>query len=137
MTTIEVPRSFLEELQTEEWRPFDDSEMSPESERAVAAYLAERGMRRVEPILAALDAAQFHATPLFVEADDPVVGILETISEQEADLLIMGATRPIFDEDVWQSVAVKVMQQSPIPVVMVPGVGRSEGAEEQDAESRS
>jgi len=37
----------------------------------------------------------------------------------------MGATRPIFTEDVWQSVAVKVMQGSTIPVVMVPGLIRT------------
>ena len=125
MTTIEVPRSFLEELETEEWRPFADAEMSAESERAVARYVEERGLRRVQPILAGLDAAGFAAEPVFVESDDPTQAILDTAVERNAGLLIMGATRPIFTEDVWQSVAVKVMQASPIPVVMVPGVSRA------------
>lgn len=125
MTSIEVPRSFLEDLETEEWRPFADQEMTAESERAVQAYVDERGHRRVEPVLASLDAAGFVTHPLFVESGDPTQAILDTIESNSSDLLIMGATRPIFNEDVWQSVAVKVMQSSPIPVVMVPAVARS------------
>lgn len=125
MTSIEVPRSFLEELETEEWRPFADAQMSPESERQVARYVEERGRRLIEPILAGLDAAGFTAQPVFVESNDSAKAIVETAAERAVDLLIMGATRPIFTEDVWQSVAVKVMQASSIPVVMVPGLART------------
>ncbi len=125
MTSIEVPRSFLEELDTEEWRPFSDAVMSPESERQVARYVEERGRRLVEPILAGLDAAGLAAQPLFVDSSAPASAIIETATERESDLIIMGATRPIFTEDVWQSVAVKVMQASSIPVVMVPGLSRT------------
>ena len=125
MTSIEVPRSFLEELEIEEWRPFADNAMSPESERQVARYVEERGRRLIQPILAGLDAAGLAARPLFVESADPAASILETVADGQIDLIVMGATRPIFTEDVWQSVAVKVMQGSTIPVVMVPGLTRT------------
>ncbi len=135
MSSIEVPRSFLEELDTEEWRPFADTGMSAESERQVARYVDERGRRLVQPILSGLDAAGLSANPLFVESSDPATAIIETAVGQNVELIIMGATRPIFTEDVWQSVAVKVMQASSIPVVMIPGltrtpdeVGETEGA---------
>lgn len=125
MSSIEVPRSFLEELDTEEWRPFADTGMSAESERQVARYVDERGRRLVQPILSGLDAAGLAAHPLFVESSDPATAIIETAAGQNVELIIMGATRPIFTEDVWQSVAVKVMQASSIPVVMIPGLTRT------------
>lgn len=125
MTSIGVPRSFLEELATEEWRPFAEEIRPPETEAAVAKYVEERGRRLVEPLVGALEAAGIAAQPMFIEDDDPARAIVETAAQIEADLIVMGATRPIFDADAWASVSVKVMQQSTTPLLLVPGAARN------------
>lgn len=126
MTSIGVPRSFLEELATEEWRPFADETRPPETEAAVARYVEERGRRIVEPLIGALEAMGVPAQPVFVEDEDPARAIVETAVQIEADIIVMGSTRPIFDSDSWQSVSVEVMQQSTVPLLVVPGVPRSQ-----------
>jgi len=125
MSAIGVPRSFLEELATEEWRPFASEERPPETEAAVAKYVEERGRRLIDPLLSALEAHGVAAQPVFVEDDDPARAIVETGAQLEADLIAMGSTRPLFDEDAWQSVSVKVMQQTKIPLLLIPSVARS------------
>ena len=62
---------------------------------------------------------------MFVEDDDPSRAIVETAAQLEADVIAMGSTRPLFDEDAWQSVSVKVMQQTKIPLLLIPSAGRS------------
>lgn len=125
MSAIGVPRSFIEELATEEWRPFASEERPPETEAAVAKYVEERGRRLVDPLLSALEAHGVSAQPVFVEDDDPSRAIVETAAQLEADVIAMGSTRPLFDEDAWQSVSVKVMQQTKIPLLLIPSAGRS------------
>jgi nucleotide-binding universal stress UspA family protein len=125
MSAIGVPRSFLEELATEEWRPFVNEDRPPETEAAVAKYVEERGRRLVNPLLSVLEAHGVSAQPVFVEDEDAARAIVETATQLEADLIALGSTRPIFDEDAWQSVSVKVMQQTKIPLLLIPSQGRT------------
>lgn len=133
MTSIGVPRSFLEELATEEWRPFAEETRPPETEAAVAKYVEERGRRLVEPLIGAMEAAGIASEPMFIEDEDPARAIVDTAAQIEADLIVMGSTRPIFDSDSWASVSVQVMQQSTIPLLLVPGVARSSDRDNQDS----
>lgn len=125
MTVLEVPREFLEELTTESWRPFSEEPRTPEIEQAVTQYIEERGMRLVEPVMAALTGAGLDARPLFVEGADVAQTIVDTAVSNDVDIIVLGATRPIFDADAWASVSVRVMQQSKVPMLMLPGTARS------------
>jgi nucleotide-binding universal stress UspA family protein len=122
MTVIRVPRSFLESLDDDVRRSFLDSsdQESSEEERA-AAYLEERGRRAVDPICAALAAEEIDCDIRFVEGDDPAEAIIQTAQKVGAEMVVMGATRRLFTEEAWRSVSARVMVNSHLPVLLVPG----------------
>ncbi len=124
MTVIRVPRSFLEDLDDDVRRSFLNDAPDPTSseEDKAAAYLEERGRRAVDPICAALAAEQIECDIHFVEGDDPAEAIITTAEEVDAELVVMGATRRLFTEEAWRSVSARVMVNSQIPVLLVPGV---------------
>lgn len=124
MTVVRVPRSFLESLDDTVRRSFlnespDDSEAAEEK---AARYLEERGRRAVDPICAALAAESIESEVRFVEGDDPADAIIETAEDMGADLVMLGATRRLFTEEAWRSVSARVMVNSRLPVLLVPGV---------------
>ncbi|HUG08552.1 MAG TPA: universal stress protein [Acidimicrobiia bacterium] len=123
MTVIRVPRSFLESLDDDVRRSFlDDApdQGSTEEEKA-AAYLEERGRRAVDPICASLAAEEIESDVHFVDGDDPAEAIIQTASRVNAELVVMGATRRLFTEEAWRSVSARVMVNSHLPVLLVPG----------------
>jgi len=123
MTVVRVPRSFLESLDDETRRSFlDDSPAGSKSEEEkAAAYLEERGQRAVEPISAALTVEGIECDVRFVEGDDPAEAIIKTAEAIGAEIVIMGATRRLFTEEAWRSVSTRVMVNSRLPVLVVPG----------------
>ncbi len=133
VTVIEVPRSFLDELESESWHPFsDDSERAERESVLVDRYVEERGRKLVEPIVAALLSRGIVANGIFVEGSDRAAAICETAEQVEADLILMGATRRLFDEGAWESISGQVMQRSHLPLLLVSGAPRP--AEESDSE---
>lgn len=123
MTVVRVPRSFLEALDDDVRRSFlDDSpDESAAAEAKAARYLEERGQRAVDPICAALAAEEIGADIRFVEGDDPADAIIDTAAGVGAEMVIMGATRRLFTEEAWRSVSARVMVNSHLPVLLVPG----------------
>ena len=123
MTVVQVPRSFLESLDDEMRRSFlDDSPDDSEGAKEKAArYLEERGQRAVDPICAALAADGVDCDVRFVEGDDPADAIIETAADVRAEMVVMGATRRLFTEEAWRSVSARVMVNSHLPVLLVPG----------------
>jgi nucleotide-binding universal stress UspA family protein len=122
MTVIRVPRSFLESLDDDVRRSFLDAADNAASEEAkAAAYLEERGRRAVDPICAALAAEEIDTDVRFVEGDDPAEAIINTAMNVDANLVVMGATRRLFTEEAWRSVSARVMVNSHLPVLLVPG----------------
>ena len=122
MTVIRVPRSFLESLDDEMRRSFlDASDQTSSEEEKAAAYLEERGRRAVDPICAALAAEEIKCDIRFVEGDDPAEAIIQTAEQIGAELVVMGATRRLFTEEAWRSVSARVMVNSHLPVLLVPG----------------
>ncbi len=123
MTVVQVPRSFLEALDDDVRRSFlDDSpEESRGPEEKAAKYLEERGQRAVDPICAALAADDIDCEIRFVEGDDPAQAIIDTAADTDAEMVIMGATRRLFTEEAWRSVSARVMVNSHLPVLLVPG----------------
>ncbi len=123
MTVIRVPRSFLESLDDDVRRSFldDAPDQGYTEEEKAAAYLEERGRRAVDPICAALAAEEIESDVHFVDGDDPAEAIIQTASRVNAQLVVMGATRRLFTEEAWRSVSARVMVNSHLPVLLVPG----------------
>lgn len=123
MTVVRVPHSFLESLDDDMRRSFldDTADKSEAAEQKAAVYLEERGQRAVDPICAGLAAADIVCDIRFVEGDDAAEAIIKTAQETEAEMVIMGATRRLFTEEAWRSVSARVMVNSHLPVLLVPG----------------
>lgn len=123
MTVVQVPRSFLQALDDDVRRSFldDQSDESAAAEEKAARYLEERGQRAVDPICASLAAAGIDSDVRFVEGDDPAEAIIQTAGAVAAEMVIMGATRRLFTEEAWRSVSARVMVNSHLPVLLVPG----------------
>ena len=123
MTVVRVPHSFLESLDDDVRRSFLDevTDSSEAAEEKAAAYLEERGQRAVDPICAALAAEEIGCDIRFVEGDDAAEAIINTAQDIEAEMVIMGATRRLFTEEAWKSVSARVMVNSHLPVLLVPG----------------
>ncbi len=123
MTVVRVPRSFLEALDDDMRRSFlDESPIgSSDAEAKAARYLEERGLKAVEPLVAALEVAGMKAEVRFVEGDDPSEAIINTAEDTGSELVMMGATRRLFTEEAWRSVSARVMDKSHLPVLLVPG----------------
>lgn len=123
MTVVQVPRSFLESLDDTVRRSFldDDTGDQMAAEEKAGRYLEERGRRAVDPIRAALAAAEIETDVRFVEGDDPAEAIIQTAEAVGAEMVILGATRRLFTEEAWKSVSARVMVNSRLPVLLLPG----------------
>lgn len=115
ITVIEVPREFLNDL---------ESSASPRANEALDAtadrYLKERGRRLVESVANALEGARIPFDIVYVEGTDPAAKISEAAGDLGADVVVLGATRPIFKQEAWESVSARVMLESGKPVLVVP-----------------
>lgn len=131
MTVIEVPRSFLDEIRSEEWHPMSDGgpAWSSEEDRVIARYVEERGGRIIEPMLAALRSREIEAETLYLEGEDPAETIIRAAEELAADLVVLGATKRLFDESHWESVSARVMRDAGRAVLIVPAAHREDTGE--------
>ena len=123
-TVIEVPRSFLEQLRAEGWHPltYEDGTNGLEAEEdgVMRRYVEERGRRLTEPVVNALRSRGIEAEAIYLDGDDPALSISELANKIDADLVILGTTRRIFDQSAWESVSARVMIESGRPVLVVP-----------------
>lgn len=128
VTVIEVPRSFLDEIRSEEWHPMADGApaWSTEEDRVIAKYVEERGARITEPILAALRTREIEAKTVYLEGEDPAETIIQAAADLEADLVVLGATKRLFDESHWESVSARVMRDAGRAVLVVPAGHRDD-----------
>jgi len=123
VTVIEVPRSFLDTIRSEQWHPLEEAgepAWSTEEDALIARYVEERGHRLTDPVLSALRAAGIEASSVFLEGEDPAATIITAADELDADVVILGATRPLFDESAWESVSARVMRDARRAVLVVP-----------------
>jgi len=124
-TVIEVPRGFLETLRSEGWHPLtDEVELDDGDDAIIQRYVEERGRRLTEPITAALNAAGIESTTMFREGADPARSISQLAEDIQADVVLLGATRQIFDQSAWESVSARVMIESGRPVLVLPPGGQ-------------
>lgn len=122
-SVIEVPRSFLDELRSDAWHPLTDEAANvwtDADDAVVERYVEERGRRMCEPLVRALEAEGITADSVFMEGEDPATTISGLAGEIEADVIVMGATRPIFDQAAWESVSARVALECSRPVLVLP-----------------
>ena len=136
-TVIEVPRSFLEQLRDEGWHPLGsheaDTGLDIEDDAVIGRYVEERGRRLTDPVMNALRAAGIEAKTIYLEGADPAVSISELANDIDADVVVLGATRRIFDQAAWESVSARVMIESGRPVLVVPATRK--GPEERNEQA--
>jgi nucleotide-binding universal stress UspA family protein len=118
LTVIEVPHSFLEDLNSDDWHPLHD-DRQPEANVA-AKYLEERGKRLTEPLRQALQTARIPCEVVIIEGTDAAVSISTAADELRADVVLLGATKQIFNQDAWESISARVMLESGRPVLVLP-----------------
>ncbi len=119
-TVVEVPRSFLENIEADDWHPLHDDADRDTPDSVVEAYLKERGHRVTDPIRQALEGARIPCDVRVLEGADPAAAISQAADVLSADVVVLGATKPIFDRDAWESVSARVMIESGRPVLVVP-----------------
>lgn len=121
-TVVGIPSSFLDVLRSEEWHPLsagdDDTSRKSQEETLVSRYVEERGRKLTDPVVAALRAEGLDASTVFLEGEDPAAVISRAAEELDVDVVVLGATRMIFNE--WESVSARVMIESRRPVLVVP-----------------
>lgn len=132
VTVIEVPRSFLDEIRSEHWHPLSDGSPSwaTQEDAIIARYVEERGGRLTEPLTTALEGRGVDTKVMFLEGEDPAGTIIAAAGDIGADLIIMGATKALFDETQWESVSARVMREARLPVLVVPAGPLAEDVEE-------
>jgi nucleotide-binding universal stress UspA family protein len=118
-TVIEVPRDFLETLDSGEWHPLHGDRPSTR-DQLIDRYVEERGRKLTEPVLLALQAAAIPCDLTYLEGSDPALTISQAARRLDVDVVILGTTRPIFDRDSWESVSARVMIESGRPVLVLP-----------------
>lgn len=131
-TVVEVPHSFLEDLESDDWHPLHDDQPQPADDTVATKYLAERGHRLTDPIRQALDTARIPCEVKVLEGADPASAISKAAEELGADVVLLGATKQIFNRDAWESVSARVMIESGRPVLVLPEA-RKDLAEIDDA----
>lgn len=129
ITVIEVPRSFLDTIRSEHWHPLTDGApaWSEEEDAVIERYVSERGQRITEPILGALRARGLEPSVRYLEGEDPGATIIAEANAMDADVVVLGATRQLFDD--WESVSARVMRELSRSVLVVPP-GRREVEDE-------
>lgn len=119
-TVVEVPREFLESIDADGWHPLRE-DPTPESREDLATnYLAERGHRLTDPIRQALEAARIPCDAAVLEGADPAAAISAAASKLRVDVVIVGATKQLFNMEAWESVSARLMIESGRPVLVLP-----------------
>lgn len=136
LTVVPAPQEFLDTLELELWHPLGDAPRGDSADRT-ARYVTERGERLSAPVVAALTASGITPRKIFVEGSDPAKVICATADDAEADLLLLGVTRRLFSDGAWRSVSAEVMEQTHVPVILVPPIeqGGPEGPPRTDPDS--
>lgn len=119
-TVVEVPRSFLQEINRDDWHPLREVSDPPADDAIVTQYLEERAHRLTEPLRLALERARIPCQLLILEGEDAAAAISTAARELPADVVILGVTKQIFNRDAWESVSSRVMLESGKAVLVVP-----------------
>lgn len=119
-TVVEVPRDFLESIDADGWHPLRETDTSASRDDVATNYLAERGHRVTDPIRQALEAARIPCDAGVLEGTDAAAVISSAARDLDVDVVIVGATKQLFNLDAWESVSARLMVESGRPVLVLP-----------------
>lgn len=126
LTVVQVPRSLLSKLRRKPRSFFsEDPEYSPSQASATEEdYIRERGERAVATLASGFRAAGIDPEISYVSGQDLAEAIVTQAESMQADLIVMGATRQLFEPEVWSSVTARVSQECERPLLLMPTKGR-------------
>ena len=122
MTVVQVPQSLLDQFQRQP-RSFlsEDPRDSPGHHSAAEAdYVRERGRRAVATLASGFRSAGIDPEVSYVSGHDLTEAIIAQAEEMQADLIVMGATRQLFEAEVWASVTARVGMECERPLLLMP-----------------
>ncbi len=122
LTVVQVPQSLLGQFQRKP-RSFlsEDPEDPPgQVSAAEADYVRERGKRAVATLASGFRAAGIDPEVTYVAGQDMAEAIMAQAEDMQADLIVMGATRQLFETEVWSSVTARVGQECERPLLLMP-----------------
>ncbi len=122
LTVVHVPQSLLDQFQrTPHSFLSEDLEGCPgQASAAEADYLRERGERAVATLASGFRAAGIDPQVSYVAGHDMAEAIVAQAEKMQADLIVMGATRQLFETKVWASVTARVSQECERPLLLMP-----------------
>jgi len=122
MTVVQVPQSLLDQFQRQP-RSFlsEDLQDSPAHDSAAEAdYVRERGQRAVATLASGFRSAGIDPEVSYVSGQDLAETIMAQAEQMQADLIVMGATRQLFEGEVWASVTARVGMECERPLLLMP-----------------
>lgn len=126
LTVVQVPQSLLDKFRR---RPRSFFSETPEDcprqlSDAERDYIRERGERAVATLAEGFRAAGIDPELSYVSGHDLAGAIVTQADNMQADLIVMGATRQLFEPEVWSSVTARVSQECERPLLLMPSKPR-------------
>ena len=122
MTVVQVPQSLLDQFQRQP-RSFlsdDPQDTADHASAAEADYVRERGRRAVATLASGFRSAGIEPEVSYVSGHDLAEAIMVRAEEMQADLIVIGATRQLFEAEVWASVTARVGMECERPLLLMP-----------------
>lgn len=122
LTVVQVPRSLLEKFHRQPRSFFSEGpeDCPDEASAAEQDYIRERGERAVATLAKGFRAAGIDPELSYVAGYDLAGAIVAEAESMGADLIVMGATRQLFETEVWSSVTARVSQECERPLLLMP-----------------
>ncbi|HHC07831.1 MAG TPA: hypothetical protein ENK55_03850 [Actinobacteria bacterium] len=120
MTAVQIAPGFRDELE-------DDDPNTQGADRELRRYVEERAARATERLVCAFEAAGYPTELRVVTDVEPTEAIRTVADDVEADVVVVGATRPLFDQGAWESVSARLVTTCTRPILVIPAgaLGRS------------
>ncbi|MXY73590.1 MAG: universal stress protein [Acidimicrobiia bacterium] len=122
MTVVQVPQSLLGQFQRQP-RSFlseDPQDPTEKDSAAEADYVRERGQQAVATLAGGFRSAGIDPEVSYVSGHDLAEAIMDQAERMQADLIVMGATRQLFEGEVWTSVTARVVMECERPLLLMP-----------------
>ncbi len=122
LTVVQVPRSLLDKFHRQPRSFFSEApeDCPHQASEAEQNYIRERGKRAVTTLAEGFRSAGIDPELSYVSGHDLAGAIVEQADQMRADLIVMGATRQLFEPQVWSSVTARVSQECARPLLLMP-----------------
>ena len=128
LTVVQVPKSLVDKFRRRPQSFFseDPQDCPQQASAAENDYIKERGERAVATLAKGFRSAGLEPELSYVGSHDLAGAIVTEAENMKADLIVMGATRQLFQPEVWSSVTARVSQECERPLLLMPTQPREE-----------